>query len=232
MGGDSKAVRILLDNGQVSEVPLEDAVAVEFTAAQARAPPPHAAPNPRRGAQARRQAVRSRGHRAERPAHAGDRRRCLAGRHEVQGDRGRPGHDRRPIVIPRGAAAVLQAVHVEQSGKMKGSDKISLKLNSIGFGGRVYEVATTYVDPRARERARRPRARSAAAPALAPLSAGSPAAGRGGHRRGRWRSDRRRRVQRRRRTSEGAGRDATAVPAHRRGQHSALRARIPAAQDR
>jgi hypothetical protein len=35
---------------------------------------------------------------------------------------------------------------VEQSGKMKGSDKISLKLNSIGFGGRVYEVASAYVD--------------------------------------------------------------------------------------
>jgi hypothetical protein len=29
---------------------------------------------------------------------------------------------------------------------MKGSDKISLKLNSIGFGGMVYEVATAYVE--------------------------------------------------------------------------------------
>ena len=50
------------------------------------------------------------------------------------------------IVIPRGAQASLQAVHVEQSGKMKGSDKISLKLNSIRFGGIVYEVATAYVE--------------------------------------------------------------------------------------
>ena len=50
------------------------------------------------------------------------------------------------IVIPRGASAVLQAVKVQQSGTMKGSDKISLKLNAIGFGGMVYEVATAYVE--------------------------------------------------------------------------------------
>ena len=31
IGGDSKTVRILLDSGQVSEIPLDDAVAVEFS---------------------------------------------------------------------------------------------------------------------------------------------------------------------------------------------------------
>ena len=35
------------------------------------------------------------------------------------------------IAIPRGASAMLQAVKVEQSGKMKGSDKITLKLNAV-----------------------------------------------------------------------------------------------------
>ena len=50
------------------------------------------------------------------------------------------------IVIPRGASAMLQAVKVEQSGKMKGSDKITLKLNAVGFGGMVHQVATTYVE--------------------------------------------------------------------------------------
>jgi hypothetical protein len=50
------------------------------------------------------------------------------------------------VVIPRGASASLQAVKVEQSGKMKGSDKISLKMNSIRFGGTVYEVTTAYVE--------------------------------------------------------------------------------------
>jgi outer membrane lipoprotein SlyB len=50
------------------------------------------------------------------------------------------------IVLPRGAAANLQAVAVQQSGKMKGSDKISLKMHSFSFGGMVYEVATGYVE--------------------------------------------------------------------------------------
>src|SRR4029453_9675852 len=49
------------------------------------------------------------------------------------------------IVVPRGATATLQAVKVEQSGKMKGSDKISLKLNNIGFGGMVYQGTSGYV---------------------------------------------------------------------------------------
>ena len=50
------------------------------------------------------------------------------------------------IVIPRGASAVVQAVNVQQSGKMKGSDKVTLKLNSIGFGGVAYPVVTEYVE--------------------------------------------------------------------------------------
>ena len=61
------------------------------------------------------------------------------------------------IVIPRGASAMLQAVKVEQSGKMKGSDKITLKLHSIGFGGMVYQVVERPTSrPRARVKARRP----------------------------------------------------------------------------
>ena len=43
--------------------------------------------------------------------------------------------DRRVHRDPRGASARRQAVKVEQSGKLKGSDKISLKLNSIGLAG-------------------------------------------------------------------------------------------------
>ena len=48
------------------------------------------------------------------------------------------------VVIPREAGAVLQAVRVAQSGEFKGKDSISLKLNSISFGGRVYQVASEY----------------------------------------------------------------------------------------
>ena len=48
------------------------------------------------------------------------------------------------IVIPREAGALLQAVKVEQAGSFKGADKISLKLNAISIGGRVYDVASEY----------------------------------------------------------------------------------------
>ncbi len=40
IGGDSKSVRVLLDNGQVSEVRLEDVLAVEFSARKPAPPPP------------------------------------------------------------------------------------------------------------------------------------------------------------------------------------------------
>ena len=59
------------------------------------------------------------------------------------------------IVIPRGASAIVQAVQVQQSGTMKGSDKISLKLNAIGFGGMMYEVATTYVEAKGKGEGKR-----------------------------------------------------------------------------
>jgi hypothetical protein len=48
------------------------------------------------------------------------------------------------IAIPREAGAIVQAVRVEQSGTFKGKDAISLKLNAISIGGRVYDVATEY----------------------------------------------------------------------------------------
>ena len=48
------------------------------------------------------------------------------------------------IVIPREASAMLQAVKVAQSTEFTGRDQISLKLNSIAFGGQVYEIATEY----------------------------------------------------------------------------------------
>jgi len=48
------------------------------------------------------------------------------------------------VVIPREAAVVIQVASVKQSGTLKGSDQIGLKLNSISFGDRVYEVVTEY----------------------------------------------------------------------------------------
>ena len=39
VGADSKAVRILLENGKVTEVPIEEAVSVEFTPRKPATPP-------------------------------------------------------------------------------------------------------------------------------------------------------------------------------------------------
>lgn len=48
------------------------------------------------------------------------------------------------IVIPREAGAVVQAVKVTQSTEFTGKDQISLKLNTLSFGGRTYQVASEY----------------------------------------------------------------------------------------
>jgi hypothetical protein len=48
------------------------------------------------------------------------------------------------VVIPRGAAVVIQVASVKQSGTLKGSDRIALKLNSISIDNFAYEVATDY----------------------------------------------------------------------------------------
>jgi hypothetical protein len=47
------------------------------------------------------------------------------------------------VVVPRGAGVVLVAAKVEQGGKMKGSDLIELKVNSIEARGQVYPVVTS-----------------------------------------------------------------------------------------
>lgn len=59
------------------------------------------------------------------------------------------------VVIPRGASVKLQAVHVQQSGKIKGSDRVTLKANSIAFGGVSYEIASTYVEAKGKGEGRR-----------------------------------------------------------------------------
>ena len=157
IGGDSKTVRVLLDNGSVTEVNLEDALAVEFSARKPKAPP---APKP--AAAAPKPAAA-----APKPAPEPAATRSVtvpAGTvvnvrltQTIDVDASQAGQKFRAIVddpvmiggsiaIPRGATAMLQAVKVEQSGSMKGSDKITLKLNAVSIGGMVYEVASTYVE--------------------------------------------------------------------------------------
>jgi hypothetical protein len=157
IGGDSKTVRVLLDSGQVTEVRLEDTVAVEFSPRKAPPPsppaPPPAAPRP---------APRE-------PATVLVPTGTTISVRLVQGidvDASKAGMTFKAIVddpvsvngaivIPRGGSATVQAVQVQQSGKMKGSDKISLKLHSIGFGGMVYEVATAYVESKGKGEGKR-----------------------------------------------------------------------------
>jgi len=166
MGADSKSVRILLDDGQVSEVPLSDALAVEFSARKPAPPPPPPAPKPApkpAPAAAAAPPAAAPPPPAPKPAPAKvvtvpsgtvinvrltqgiDVDSSQAGM-TFKGVVDDPVSVNGAIVIPRGASAILQAAKVEQSGKMKGSDKITLKLNAVSFGGMVHEVATTYVE--------------------------------------------------------------------------------------
>jgi hypothetical protein len=151
IGADSKTVRILLDDGRVSEVPIEQAQAVEFSARKpAPPPPPPAAPRPATAAApkpaAKPSVVVPEGTkisvRLTQPidvdiSYAGQTFKSLVDD---------PVTINGTIVIPRGAAATLQAVAVKQSGTMKGSDKISLKLHSLSIGGYVYDVSSGYVE--------------------------------------------------------------------------------------
>jgi len=47
------------------------------------------------------------------------------------------------VVIPRGSDVVLVATKVAQGGRMKGSDVLELKMNSVRVGNRVYPVVTS-----------------------------------------------------------------------------------------
>jgi hypothetical protein len=150
IGADSKSVRILLDNGQVSEARIEDVLAVDFAARKPAPPPPPppppaAAPKPAAAPAPKMVTVPSGSPLNVRLTQAIDVDASQAGM-TFKGVVDDPVMIGGSVVIPRGASAVLQAAKVEQSGKMKGSDKISLKVNSIAFGGFVYPVTTTYVE--------------------------------------------------------------------------------------
>jgi hypothetical protein len=158
IGGDSKTVRVLLDSGHVSEVPLADAVAVEFSP---RKPPPSptgsgpvpaaAAPRPASRAAVTVPAGTPVNVRLAQAidvdvSKAGQRFKAVVDDPVTVGG---------AVVIPRGASATLQAVQVQQSGQMKGSDKITLKLNTITYGGMVHEVTTAYVETKGKGEGKR-----------------------------------------------------------------------------
>jgi len=150
IGGDSKTVRVLLDSGQVSEIPLDQTAGIEFAARKPPQPAPAAAAPASAAAKPAPATVKP----ITVPAGTAVSVRLSQA---IDVDASAAGHMFKAvvddpvmvggtIVVPRGAQASLQAVHVEQSGTMKGSDKISLKLHSFRFGGNVYEVASSYVE--------------------------------------------------------------------------------------
>jgi hypothetical protein len=166
IGGDSKAVRLLLDSGRVAEFMLDQVTSVEFDARKpAKAAPPRAAAAsaPAAAAAPSRPAPAAAPRTVTVPAGTALNVRLTQA---IEVDASQAGMKFKAlvddpvmlggaIVIPRGASATVQAVSVQQSGKMKGSDKISLKLNAIGFGGMVYEVASNYVETKGKGEGKR-----------------------------------------------------------------------------
>jgi hypothetical protein len=163
IGADSRMVRVLLDNGSVTEVPISETTGVEFAARKAEKPAaakPVAAP--------REPAPRASATPSVKPAVTVPQGTTINVRlsqgidvdssHTGQTFKGvvdDPVMVNGSIVIPRGASATLQAANVAQSGNMKGSDKITLKLNAVGFGGMMYEVSTAYVETKGKGEGKR-----------------------------------------------------------------------------
>jgi hypothetical protein len=140
MAADSKSVRLLLADGTISEFPINDVSGVDFTPRKtpaAPAPDPAKAPAPVTVPMGTVLAVRL--------TQAIDVDASKTGM-TFKGLLDDPVMIGGNVVIPRSAAVVLQAAKVEQAGKFKGADKITLKANSIAFGGRQYDVVTTAVE--------------------------------------------------------------------------------------
>ena len=177
IGGDSKTVRVLLDSGSVSEIRIEDAVAVEFSArkpAPSPTPTPTPCTEPGRGAEARDGA---RGYGTECSTHTGDRRRRLAGGTDVQGDRGRSRDDRglgRDSAWGVGSGASRPGAAVGQDEGQR-QDLAEDQLHRVWRESVRGRDRATW-RPRGREKASARRARLAAAPASGPSSEVSRAA--------------------------------------------------------
>jgi hypothetical protein len=140
MSADVKIVRLLLENGRIAEFPVDGVSALEFSprkAPPAPAPDPVAAPKPVTIPQGTVLNVLL--------SQAIDVDAAQAG-HTFKSLLDDPVMMNGKVIVPRGSAVVLQAAKVEQAGKMKGADKITLKANSISFGGRKYDVVTTAVE--------------------------------------------------------------------------------------
>jgi hypothetical protein len=136
MSADVRIVRILLASGEIAEFPVEDITALEFSP---RKTPPQAAPDPARAPTPitvpsgtvlnvlLTQAI------DVDATKAGTTFKAVLDDPVMLGGK---------VVVPRNAAVVVQVAKVEQAGNFKGADKISLKANTLSFGGRKYDIVT------------------------------------------------------------------------------------------
>jgi len=140
LSADVKVVRVLLANGRIAEFEVEDVAGLEFSVRKA-APPP--APNPATAPKP--VTIPSGTVLSVRLTQAIDVDATKNGSafKSILDDPVMIGGN---VVIPRNAQVALQVVNVEQAGKMKGSDKITLKANSLSFGGVRYDIVTAYVE--------------------------------------------------------------------------------------
>jgi hypothetical protein len=140
VSADVKMVRVLLANGSVAQFPIENISALEFTprkAAPTPAPDPSKAPAPvTLPANTILNVLLTQAIDVD-AAQSGMTFKSLLDDPVMMNGK---------VIVPRGAAVTLQSVKVEQAGKMKGADKITLKANSFSFGGRKYEIVTSYVE--------------------------------------------------------------------------------------
>jgi len=163
LGGDTRTIRFLDSNGNVETYSLADVANVSFVSGAATAASPASRPAP---APARRPARAPRATQAVSapPPRAASGMTIPAGTvitvrmidsidSDVtgEGERFRASIDDplvvdNQVVIPRNADATVQVVRVAQSGRISGSDEISLKLFDITVDGRSYEIATNYAE--------------------------------------------------------------------------------------
>jgi hypothetical protein len=140
LSADVKIIRLLMANGSIAEFPLDDVAALELSP---RKSPPPPAPDPSRAPSP-----------VTLPAGTALNIRIVEA---IDVDAARTGATFKSllddpvmiggaVVVPRGSLVMLQAVNVEQAGKMKGSDKITLKAKSLAFGGRTYDIVSTAVE--------------------------------------------------------------------------------------
>jgi tRNA-binding EMAP/Myf-like protein len=139
MSADAKIVRLLLANGQIAEFDVADISALEFTPRKAPPPPP---PDPAKAPATSLtipngtvlSVMLTQGIEAD-SAQAGMTYKALLDDPVMMNGK---------VVIPRNSAVEVQIAKVENAGKMKGADKITLKANSISFGGKKYDIVTAY----------------------------------------------------------------------------------------